>query len=192
MKRIYERTRPKIPSPLGRGEKTCAQSSNPHNRSFKKSEINDWKKGKKIMAIFEIEKQGDHSKKIKIHDIFIDQNYIQKWGLKTTQDGKRSYWRVRGDLYISKADDDTKSSNIGFRINLSASENTFVGADDSILESDLKKALSSFKKALKNNEIYYHVVTKGSWNNQGKTIDYDGWIELKIQKFRHKVSIFEK
>ena len=144
------------------------------------------------MTIFEIEKQGDNSQKIKIHDIFIDQNYIQKWGLKTTQDGKRSYWRVRGDLYISKTSEDTKSKQVSFRINLSASENTFIGADDSILESDLKKALGAFKRALKNHEIYYHEVAKGTWNNQGQTIDYDGWLELKVQKFRHKVSIFEK
>ena len=143
------------------------------------------------MALFEIEKQNDRSKKIKIHDIFIDQNYIQKWGLKTTQDGKRNYWRVRGDLFISKSGDDTKSTQIGFRVNLSASEKTF-GADESVLETDLKIALDSFKKALKNHEVYYNVVTKGSWNNQGKTIDYDGWIELKVQKYRHKVSIFEK
>ena len=143
------------------------------------------------MAVFEIEKQNDQSKKIKIHDIFIDQNYIQKWGLKTTQDGKRNYWRVRGDLFISKSGDDTKSTQIGFRINLSASEKTF-GADEAVLETDLKIALDNFKKALKNHEVYYNVVTKGSWNNQGKTIDYDGWIELKVQKYRHKVSIFEK
>lgn len=143
------------------------------------------------MAVFEIEKQNDQSKKIKIHDIFIDQNYIQKWGLKTTQDGKRNYWRVRGDLFISKSGDDTKSTQVGFRINLSASEKTF-GADESVLETDLKIALDNFKKALKNHEVYYNVVTKGSWNNQGKTIDYDGWIELKVQKYRHKVSIFEK
>ena len=143
------------------------------------------------MALFEIEKQNDRSKKIKIHDIFIDQNYIQKWGLKTTQDGKRNYWRVRGDLFISKTDDDTKSTQIGFRVNLSASEKTF-GADEAVLETDLKIALDNFKKALKNHEVYYNVVTKGSWNNQGKTIDYDGWIELKVQKYRHKVSIFEK
>ena len=143
------------------------------------------------MALFEIEKQNDQSKKIKIHDIFIDQNYIQKWGLKTTQDGKRNYWRVRGDLFISKSDDDSKSTQIGFRVNLSASEKTF-GADEAVLETDLKIALDNFKKALKNHEVYYNVITKGSWNNQGKTIDYDGWIELKVQKYRHKVSIFEK
>lgn len=144
------------------------------------------------MEVFEIEKQGDQSKKIKIHDIFIDQNYIQKWGLKTTQDGKRAYWRVRGDLFISKSDDDTKSTQVGFRINLSASEKTLTTVSEADLEIDLKRALDAFKRSLKNHEIYYHVVTKGSWNNQGKTIEYDGWIELKVQKFRHKVSIFEK
>ena len=138
----------------------------------------------------EIEKQNDQSKKITIHDIFIDQDYIQKWGLKTTQDGKRNYWRVRGDLLISKTDDDSKSTKIGFRVNLSANEKTF-GADEAVLEIDLKQALDNFKKALANNDVYYNVVTKGSWNHQGKTIDYDGWLELKIQKYHYKkVSIF--
>ena len=147
------------------------------------------------MAVFEIEKQNDPSKKIYVENIFIDQNYILKWGLKTTQDGKRNYWRVRGDLFINKNDsnknwDDSKSGQIGFRVNLSASEKTF-GADEAVLETDLKIALDNFKKALKNHEVYYNVITKGSWNNQGKTIDYDGWIELKVQKYRHKVSLLD-
>ena len=140
---------------------------------------------------FEIQKQNDVSQKIKVHDIFIDQDYIQKWGLKTTQDGKRSYWRVRGDLHISKSNADIKTTTVSFRINLTADEKTLSNPDEDFLALDLKRALDSFKRALKKQELEYKVITKGTWNNQGKTIDYDGWIELKVRRIRHKVSILE-
>lgn len=140
---------------------------------------------------FEIQKQNDVSQKIKVHDIFIDQDYIQKWGLKTTQDGKRSYWRVRGDLHISKSSEDIKTTTVSFRINLTADEKTLSNPDEDFLALDLKRALDSFKRALKKQELEYKVITKGTWNNQGKTIDYDGWIELKVRRIRHKVSILE-
>ena len=142
--------------------------------------------------MFELEEQNDQSKKIKVYDIFIDQDYIQKWGLKTTQDGKRNYWRVRGDLFFSKSDDDSTSTSSSFRVNLPASEKTF-GADKSVLKTDLKRALDNFKKDLKDHVVYYDVVIKNYWNYQEKTIDYGVWFELKIQKYHYKkVSIFEK
>ena len=142
--------------------------------------------------VFEIQKKNDQFKKIYVHDIFID----QQW-LKTTQDGKINYWKVVGSLFISKNDPnktlvDDGSAMIEFRVNLLASEKTF-GADEVSLKIDLKRAVDNFKKNLKNHALNYNVIPQGSWNDKGLTMEYDGWIELKVQKYCYdrKVSIFE-
>ena len=167
--------------------------------------VQDFLKEKEVV---EIKKKECQSKKIYVQNIFIDQNYIQKWGLKTTQDGKRNYWQVLGDFYISKNHPNkpwnvSRSSMIGFRINLST-EKTFeadeVEVDDydlnveavedvkDVLKIDLKEKIDNFIKAFKNHAVY-NVYRKGSWNDE--TMDWKGWIELKVQKNLQKISLLQ-
>ena len=149
--------------------------------------------------------------KIKVHNVFIDQDYMVKYGLRSKLYEKRTYWRVVGYLVISQSGDDTKSKKILFQVNLPAGEKTFGGDelifkddgtvvefDKSILKIDLKEKIDNFIKAFKNHAVY-NVYKKGSRNYQGKMIGYynrmelkyDGWIELKIIDDCYQVLLFD-
>lgn len=114
---------------------------------------------------------------IKVQDILIDRQQIETWGLRTTQDGERKYWRIKGDLVSEGAKD---GGLIRFRVNLS-----------SITGSDLDACLDRFILALTANKVMFEVKTGGKWNDGQKTIEYQGWVELKLPIQRTKVSLLK-
>ena len=113
---------------------------------------------------------------IKVNDILIDRELVENYGLKTTQDGTRKYWRIKGDLVSHGA----KGGLVRFRVNLS-----------SITGSDLDACLERFILLLTANKVLFEVKTGGKWNDGQKTIDYQGWVELKTPIDRTKVSLFK-
>ena len=113
---------------------------------------------------------------IKVNDILIDRELVESYGLKTTQDGTRKYWRIKGDLVSHGA----KGGLVRFRVNLS-----------SITGSDLDACLERFILLLTANKVLFEVKTGGKWNDGQKTIDYQGWVELKTPIDRTKVSLFK-
>ena len=113
---------------------------------------------------------------IKVNDILIDRELVEAYGLKTTQDGTRKYWRIKGDLVSHGA----KGGLVRFRVNLS-----------SITGSDLDACLEKFILLLTANKVLFEVKTGGKWNDGQKTIDYQGWVELKTPIDRTKVSLFK-
>ena len=139
-----------------------------------------------------------------IHNVFIDQDYILKYGLKSkVYEKKKTYWRVIGHLVISQYNDDIATEMIGFGVALPAGEKTFGGTelifeddgavvefDKSILKTDLKEKLDNFIKILKNHAICYNTIFKFNWKKEGSMTDYNGWIELKVQKYPYKVSLY--
>ena len=131
-----------------------------------------------------IKQLGNPRKTLDVTELFIDEDYTQDWGLKTTQDGKRYYWRVRGDVYVASKDE-TRSKHNQFRVNLNATE-AVKGTDNKIA---LKTALKTFVTALTEGKVLYEVKTKGTWNNNGEKIEYDGWLEFKIGAKRKQVSL---
>lgn len=113
---------------------------------------------------------------IKVNDILIDRELAETYGLKTTQDGARKYWRIRGDL-LTKG---TKEGSVRFRANLS-----------SITGSDLDACLDRLVLALTGNKVLFEIKTGGKWNDGQKTIEYKGWVELKTPIDRKKVSLLK-
>lgn len=114
---------------------------------------------------------------IKVQDILIDRKLVENYGLKTTQDGARKYWRIKGDLVSHGAKD---GGLVRFRVNLS-----------SITGSDLDACLDRFILELTANKVLFEVKTGGKWNDGQKTIEYQGWVELKLPVHRTKVSLFK-
>lgn len=123
-----------------------------------------------------ITKLTNRQKTILVKDLFIDEESNRQWSLKTTQDQKRHYWRIRGYAYIVKDQEATRAKDINFRVNLSA-EDAVLGLDN---KKSYDKAIAYFVAALKNNQVKYEVKSNGSWNNNGQKIDYEGWLELKV------------
>lgn len=112
-----------------------------------------------------------------VTEMFINQENNLEWGLKTTRDMKRHYWRIRGDFYVAK-EDDIKSKHIQFRINLN-DEGAVMGTDNT---PKLNIAITKFQICLSNNECYYEKKSGGVFiNDERKEIKYGGWLELKIK-----------
>lgn len=132
-----------------------------------------------------IKKLGNPRKTLEITELYIDEDYTQEWGLKTTQDGTRHYWRVRGDVYVVSTKDEARSKHTQFRVNLNADE-AIKGVDNKIA---LKTALKTFVAALTEGKVVYEIKANGTWNNNGEKIEYDGWIEFKIGAKRKQVSL---
>lgn len=114
---------------------------------------------------------------IKVQDILINRKLAETYGLKTTRDGSRKYWRITGDLVSEGAKD---GGLIRFRVNLS-----------SITGSDLDACLERFILLFTANKVLFEVKTGGKWNDGQKTIEYQGWVELKLPIQRTLVSLLK-
>lgn len=97
------------------------------------------------MAEYVITSINDGSK-IYVEDVLYDREAVETYGLKTTQDGSRKYWRLKGDLIAGKV----PGGNVRFRINLS-----------SITGSDLDACLDRFLLLMKANKVLFEVKTGG-------------------------------
>lgn len=112
---------------------------------------------------------GQKGENILISDVLIDESYVENYGLKTTQNKERMYWRISGELEVRIPNGHGKTKLERFRINVSDIKG-------------LKTAIQDFMEALKNNNLSYEIKASGIWNNGEEKIAYDSYLELRISR----------
>ena len=141
----------------------------------------------KIKIITAIEPHaGQKGKKLLISDILIDEQYVESYGLKSTQNKERTYWRISGELeiYFDEEEDrdnpDKKVELKRFRVNVS---------DDG---QGIQTAIEDFVNYVRNGKVTYEVKASGVWNNGEEKIAYDSYLELRIVRSQNLKSFFKQ
>lgn len=128
---------------------------------------------------------GQKGKKLLISDILIDEQYVENYGLKSTQDKERMYWRISGELeiYFDEEEWDSKDKKVElkrFRVNVS---------DDG---QGVQYAIDEFVNYVRTGKVTYEVKASGVWNNGEEKIAYDSYLELRIVRSRNLKSFFKE
>ena len=120
----------------------------------------------------------DPKKSLIVTEIYIDEDDNLEWGLKTTRDMKRHYWRIRGNFYYISNKDELRSKRIQFRMNLDGGD-AIMGMDNTW---DLALAIQKIYKNLQQRKVYYEKKSGGVFIDGRKKIEYEGWLELKVKR----------
>lgn len=128
---------------------------------------------------------GQKGKKLLINDILIDEQYVESYGLKSTQNKERMYWRISGELeiYFDEEEWNSKDKKVElkrFRVNIS---------DDG---QGVQTAIENFVNYVKTGKVTYEVKASGVWNNGEEKIAYDSYLELRIVRKQNLKSFFKQ